>query len=318
MSLDADTLIDRRRLKRRLFFWRFLAIVGVVAAIAMSVGLWRNGLEPGARLALLEIDGVILEDADRIEAVRGLAKDDRVKGLVVAINSPGGSTYGSETLFKAVRHVAKNKPVAAVIGTLGASGGYMTALAADRIFAQSTTITGSIGVIFQTTEFSGLLEKLGVGAEAVKSGPLKGEPSPFAPMSDNTRRAMQAMVEETHAWFVGLVAERRGLDRATAETLADGRVYTGATAVSNGLVDELGGESAARDWLNTEHGIGVDLPLVPVKYGDDDQFWRRALSGARAILTGKSILPERVTLDGLISVWHPGADFLPPQAGSHN
>jgi protease-4 len=318
MSLDTDTLIDRRRLKRRLFFWRFAAIVAAVALVAMSIGLWRDGIEPGEFVALLEVDGVIVEDNDRIDAIRDLAGDDRVTSVLVAINSPGGTTYGSETLFLALREVAAKKPVVAVIGTVGASGGYMTALAADRIFAQSSSITGSIGVIWQTTEFSRLLDKVGVATEAVKSGPLKGEPSPFAPMSDDARRAIRAMVEESHAWFVGLVADRRGMDTARAGALADGRIYTGTTAVENGLIDELGGEQAARNWLYKTHGIDRDVPLVAVEYGEDDTIWRRALSGAARLLTGKSILPEGVTLDGLISVWHPGHDFLPLRTDSIN
>lgn len=318
MSLETDTLIDRRRLKRRLFFWRFAAIVAVVALTATAIGVWRNGIEPGDRVALLEIDGVILEDHDRIDAIRDLAKDDRVKSVLVAINSPGGTTYGSETLFLALRAVAKTKPVVAVIGTVGASGGYMTALAADRIFAQSSSITGSIGVIWQTTEFSRLLDKVGVTAEAVKSSPLKGEPSPFTPMSDQVRQAVQALVDESRDWFVNLVAERRGMDHAEASRLADGRIYTGATAVKNGLIDELGGDQAARDWLYKAHGIDRDVPLVAVEYGDEDPFWRRALSGAAHMLMGKSILPEGVTLDGLISLWHPGPDFLPLSTDSHN
>jgi len=318
MSLETDTLIDRRRLKRRLFFWRFVAIVAVVALIATAVGVWRDGLEPGAWVAQLDVDGIILEDHDRIAAVRDLAGDDRVKAVLVSINSPGGSTYGSETLFLALREVAAKKPVVAVIGTVGASGGYMTALAADRIFAQSSSITGSIGVIWQTTEFSRLLDKVGVATESVKSGPLKGEPSPFAPMSEQARQAVRKLVDESHAWFVDLVAKRRGMDPGKAAQLADGRIYTGATAASNGLIDALGGDQAAREWLQKTHGIDLDVPLMPVEYGDEELIWRRALSSAASLLTGKSILPEGVTLDGLISVWHPGPEFLPLRSGSNN
>lgn len=318
MSLDTDTLIDRRRLKRRLFFWRFAAILAAVAVVATSIGLWRHGIKPGARVALLKVSGIILEDHDRIDAVRNLADDGQVRGVLVAINSPGGTTYGSETLFLALRQVAAKKPVVAVIGTVGASGGYMTALAADRIFAQSSSITGSIGVIWQTTEFSRLLDKVGVATESIKSGPLKGEPSPFEPLSGPARQAVRDLVDESHAWFVNLVADRRGMEPAKAAGLADGRIYTGATAVNNGLIDELGGDQAAREWLYKVHGIDRDVPLVAVEYGEEETLWRRAFSSATRILSGKSILPEGVTLDGLISVWHPGPDFLPLRTERNN
>ena len=127
-------------------------------------------------------------------AINKILKDDQAKALLVYINSPGGSTYGSERLFKALRRVAEKKPVVAVIGTIGASGGYLTALAGDRIFAGESSITGSIGVIVQLTEFSSLMETLGVKADAITSGKLKGEPSPFKPISVGGRQNLQDMV----------------------------------------------------------------------------------------------------------------------------
>jgi protease-4 len=157
-----------------------------------------------------------------------------------------------------------------------------------------------------------------VSTEAVKSGPLKGEPSPFAPMSDAARQAVRTLVDESHAWFVRLVADRRAMNPAKAAELADGRIYTGASAEKYGLIDELGGEQAAREWLYKVHGIDRDVPLVAVEYGDEETFWGRAFSAAAGILSGKSILPEGVTLDGLISVWHPGPEFLSPRTERNN
>lgn len=300
MSLDIDAMLDRRRLKRRLSLWRATAVIAVVALVAVAVGRFGGlGLEP--HVARLDVVGVIVDDRERLEAIEELVDDDNAKALIVRIDSPGGTTTGGESLYYALRRVAEEKPVVAVIGTLGASGGYMAALAADHIVARETSITGSIGVILQTAEISGLLEKLGVTTEAIKSGPLKATPSPFEPLSDESRAATQAVVDDTHSWFVALVAERRELEQATAEGLSDGRIYTGRQALEKNLIDALGGEREAREWLAETREVSKRLPVVEVKYGEEEGLIDKFFSS----LAGKTFLPERLTLDGLISLWHP-------------
>ncbi len=305
MTTDPDNLIDRRRLKRRLTFWRFTTVIAVIAAIAAAGNAGLRQWWGDAHVARLDVEGVILENRERDQAVRALADDNDVKALVVYVNSPGGSTFGGESLYRALRAVAENKPVAAVIGTVGASGGYMVALAADRIFARENSVTGSIGVIWQTAEFSGLMKRLGITAEAITAGRVKGEPSPFRPMSPEGRRAAQNVVDATYEWFVGLVAERRGIDGPRARSLSDGRVYTGGQALGNGLIDALGAENEARQWMSNDRGISTALPVRDVVYGEEDGLLSRFTASTIAMLAGKSFLPERVTLDGLMSVWQP-------------
>ncbi len=300
MSLDADGLLDRRRLKRRIAFWRTLAIIASVAVVAVVVDRF-GGIGDRDRVARLNVIGVIVEDRDRDEALAEVAKDDRAKALIVRIDSPGGTTAGGEALYDALRQVAEEKPVVAVLGTLGASGGYMAAVAADHIIARETTITGSIGVLLQTAEITGLLEKLGISAEAIKSSPLKAAPSPFEELTEEARAATQAVVDATHQWFVGLVAERRDLALEVAASLADGRVYTGRQALENDLIDALGGEREAREWLEEVHEISSDLPVVDLEFDDE----REVIKDLFSILAGKTFLSERLILDGLVSVWHP-------------
>ncbi len=302
MAWDTDSIVDRRRLKRRLVLWRTAAIVAAAGLAVILVGRLTGTAGDDARVARIAVTGVIVEDRDREAALARVAAEPDVKALIVHINSPGGTTFGGEALYRGLRRVAEKKPVVAVIGTVGASGGYMAALAADRILALETSITGSIGVLWQTAEFSRLLDRLGVSAESITSGPLKAEPSPFKPLSERARQAAQDLVDETHAWFVDLVAERRGLPRDRAAALADGRVYSGRAAQAAGLIDDIGGEAAARAWLASARDIDRDLPVVDLDYGDEPPLLRRVLDR----LLGKSFLPERVTLDGLMSVWHPG------------
>lgn len=300
MSNDLDALIDRRRLKRKLSFWRIVAVIVVVIAV-----IWMfspAGIQDrGPYVARITVADMILENSVLERTLDDIAEDDNAKALVVRINSPGGTTAGSEELYHAIRRVAENKPVVAVMGTLAASGGYIAAIAADHIVARETTITGSIGVIFQTAELSGLLDRIGVNVETVKSGALKGEPGFDKPMTDEARAALQSMITDSYNWFVDLVAERRAMDREQVQTLADGRVYTGRQAAANGLVDSLGGERDARHWLESEHGINQTLPA----FDRDKTTKERLLTDIVGSSIKKILSSEEVILDGMVSVWHP-------------
>jgi protease IV len=307
MALDADTLIDRRRLKRQLALWRAVGVVALAGMALLALGRL-TGLGERTHLARLTVQGFIAEDTARDAAVEKVIKDGRVKALIVHINSPGGTTAGSEALFLQLRRAAEKKPVVATIGTLGASGGYIVALAADRVYARESSLTGSIGVLMQTAEFSGLLEKLGVTAEILSTGKLKGEPSMVKPLSPEGRAAFAELIQDSHRWFVGLVKSRRDLPQEEAERLADGRVFTGRQAVAVKLVDALGGEREARQWLAAERGISADLPVSDVKIEKEDEPWWRSAVSAAADALGKTLIPERLTLDGLLALWHPAAN----------
>lgn len=300
MAFDADQLMARRRLKRQLGWWRVVAAVAVAAAI-VAAGARFTGFAGGDIVARLSVDGVILEDPARDAALADIARDDGVLALVVHINSPGGTVVGGEDLFNALRAVAAEKPVVAVMGTIATSAGYMTAIAADRLFARRATITGSIGVIMQTTEITGLLERLGIRAEAIKSAPLKAQPSPFEVLTPEGRDAANDMVAAMFAFFVGLVEDRRPLDGAQVRALADGRVFTGDQAVENGLVDEIGGEEAARVWLAQTHGVALTVPIEDLEIEGDDGLLSQFVTQAAR----KTVLSKALTLDGLVSVWHP-------------
>jgi protease-4 len=252
-------------------------------------------------VARLRVDGVITEDPERIKALREVARDTRVRALLVDIDSPGGTVVGSEELFRALRRVAAKKPVVAVMGTVAASGGYMTALGADHILARQGTITGSIGVIMQTADITGLLDKVGIKPEAIKSAPLKAVPSPFEPLTDEGRAATQAVVMDMYDVFVGMVADRRGLDIQQAKKLADGRIFTGRQAVALKLVDEIGGDEEARAWLESARGVPAALPVRDVEIKHESSGLLGLVGGS----IGKALFSERLTLDGLVALWHP-------------
>jgi len=302
MPFEPDAVLARRSLKQQLFVWRVIGVVALVAAIVVTIGRLNNGLAyKRDYLARYTIDGIITEDLQRDAALSALARDDSVKGLLVHVNSPGGTVVGGEDLYTVLRDVAEEKPVVAILGTLATSAGYMTAVAADRIYAREGTVTGSIGVMFQSTEFTGLMEKLGISAEAIKSSPLKAQPSPLEPLTDEARAATQELVMDIYQFFLDLVADRRGLNDTEVRTLGDGRVYTGRQALRNGLIDAIGNESAAIDWLREERDVTRNLTIRDVVVHRDGQLWRNWISA----LTEKTMYSEALTLDGLVSIWHP-------------
>ena len=303
MSMDVETVVYRRQLKRRLRLWQVVGVVAVAIAIAVAIGTTRVGPKIGDRIARLEVAGVIVDDPARDELLKELRMDDRVKALILRINSPGGTVVGGETLYGTLRKLALKKPVVAVMGELAASGGYMAALGADHIIARQGTITGSIGVILQTTEFTGLLEKLGIKPEAIKSRPLKAQPSPLEPMSEEGRQATKAVVLDMYQMFVEMVAERRNMPIDEVFRLADGRIYTGRQAKENGLIDELGGEHEALVWLSDKRGLDAQLPVRDVAVEDGFEEIRDLFGS----ISGKSLFSETLTLDGLLSLWHPGS-----------
>ena len=298
MSLASDEIVDRRRLRRSLIVWRTAAAVLAVAIAAFVIGEFSGR---GDYVARLQISGVITRDAALTATIRKIAKDNNARAVLVDINSPGGTVVGGEELFLELRALADRKPVAALIGTLGTSAAYMAALGTDRIFSRQGSMTGSIGVILQTTEISGLLESLGITTESVKSGPLKAVPSPFEPMSPEGREATRAVIMDVFDMFVDLVAERRSLGREEALRLADGRIYTGRQAVGLGLVDEIGGDKEARAWLATERGISLKLPVRDLDPPREFSPWRSLVS----LVSQKTVFSETLTLDGLVSLWHP-------------
>ncbi len=310
MAFDVEAMIDRRRLKRSLTFWRVFGVVAaVVAAIAVFGGL-ESGGGFGAHVSRLTVSGVIFDDAARDKAIESFIDDDAAKALIVSIDSPGGTFVGGEALFRSLRRAAESKPVVAVMGNTAASAAYMTAVASDHIIARAGTITGSIGVIMQTADITGMLEKLGIKPETIKSGPLKAQPNPMEPFSPAARAATEEIIADLFAMFVEIVAERREISETKVRELADGRVYSGRQAKALGLVDAIGAEKEALAWLSDTRNIEAGLPVRDLKIADEDEVWRALLEGSLAGVfggaIGKALFSERLRLDGVISLWQPG------------
>ncbi|MFB9949912.1 signal peptide peptidase SppA [Rhizobium puerariae] len=316
--MDQMAIADRRSLRRKLSFWR---VVALLLLIGIGFAFYRVALGDGAgaavpHVARIEISGMITDDKELLERLERIADSSQARALVVSISSPGGTTYGGERIFKAIRNVAAKKPVVSDIRTLAASAGYMIATAGDQIVAGESSITGSIGVIFQYPQIDEMMKKIGVSLEEIKSAPLKAEPSPFHPASEDARTMIRNMVMDSYGWFVDLVADRRKLPREDVLKLADGTIFTGRQALGVKLVDKLGGDDDIRAYLESR-GVSKDLPVVEWKQrSSSSSFW---LAGALAEFVrqtglGQAIAPEtfrafgadKLFLDGLVSVWQVG------------
>jgi protease-4 len=334
MSSEADQIVDRRRLRRKLTVWRIVAFGVAFIAILAIFGLagGRDSVPgwAGPQIARLTVGGFIAENRPQMELIEKLAKADAVKAVIVSIDSTGGSTAGGEALYEAIRKLAAAKPTVATIGTFGASAAYMTAIATEHIVARRSSITGSIGVLFQYPEVSKLMDTLGVEVEELKSGPLKAEPSPFKPASPEAKAVVQGLINDTYDWFVSIVAERRGLAPSDARVLADGRIFSGRQALAANLIDQIGGEDEAIAWLADSKGIDRKLPVkdwTPAKSGgafslsNATVMWLAEKLGISPALIGGGILdrllPDSLKLDGLLSVWQgPGAGSGDPTRGA--
>jgi len=322
MSLDADLIVDRRRMRRKLTFWRVIAIGVIVLAVAGVAALGSNragftGVRP--YIARVTIEGLIRGDRDRVQALDRLARSSLARAVIVHVDSPGGTTAGSEQLYDSLSRLRDKKPMVIVVDSLAASGAYITALSGDHIVAQQTSLVGSIGVLFQYPNFADLLDKIGVKVEAVKSSPLKASPSGFEPTSPEAKAALDSIVKDSYAWFKNLVQDRRHLSDSELQTVSDGRVFTGHQAIGLKLIDELGDEQAALAWLAKEKNVDAKLPVrdYALQSRFSDLPFLHASVVALLDATGLSTLArrlddwgmvgevERFNLDGLLALWHP-------------
>lgn len=310
MSLETDLLLDRRWLKRRLTLWRVAAFIGLAAVLLLAAKPVLPDL--GRHVARLNISGIVTDDRKLVDAVDRAAKDPHVAAMIVTIDSPGGSVGGGESLHDAIAHVAAVKPVVAVMRGTAASAGYMVALPAARIFARQATLTGSIGVLLETPEISGLMEKIGVTATTYVSGPLKDQPSLTHPTSAAGQVVLQGLVTDLYGMFVDMVAQGRHMDVARVRELADGRAYTGRQAKPLGLIDDFGGEPEARHWIAAQHAdIPDSMPIRDIATGD----WRQRLIGAKSLsglvevaigATLRQVDPMAGQFDQAWAIWQPG------------
>lgn len=241
----------------------------VVALFVATLTMGRRGGEGGGlgfgpRVAIVELEGIIVDVDDLVRELRRFRDNPLVRAVVIRINSPGGVVAPSQELHQALLKLREaGKPVVASLGAVAASGGYYVAVAADQIYANPGTLTGSIGVIMQMANLENLFKKVGVDYVVVKAGQFKDIGNVSRPMTPEERRVLQAVLDDVHGQFIAAVAAGRNLDRSEVMRFADGRIFSGTQAKAHGMVDRLGGLEDAVNEAATLAGLPVPPRVIP-------------------------------------------------------
>ncbi|RJP93977.1 MAG: signal peptide peptidase SppA [Desulfobacteraceae bacterium] len=245
-----------------LLFTGMIAGSSVIVSMLTLAGDFRSDRLFAEKVGIIEIKGVISDARQVLEQIRDFRKDDDVKAIVVRIDSPGGGVGPSQEIYRELQKTVKVKKVIASMGAIAASGGYYIAAAADGIVANPGTITGSIGVILGYTNFESLFEKIGLYPVVIKSGEYKDIGSPVRKMTEPEQALLQEFSDNVHRQFIRDVATGRQQSEEEIRKIADGRIFSGETAKSLGLVDRLGNLEDAIEWAGELGGIEGEIPVV--------------------------------------------------------
>ncbi len=303
MSLSADQMADRARLKKDVKRWRMLALLFLVGGLIFALREQSPLQAPGANyIARVEITGFIGDDLKREEMFEKIAKDNAAKAVVIRFDSPGGTALGGEELYRTIKDLSEKKPVVAVMRTACTSACYMASLGTSHMKARDSSITGSVGVILEKAEVTELSKNLGIEPSNDRTGELKAAPSPFKKFTESERTYIQGVVDNSFSFFLDLVVNRRKLTPEAITLVKDGRIFTGKQAINLGLIDAIGGEKEAVAWLEKEKKIPQNLKFKDVKPEKEKSGLFGALEqSARRLIFGSNTQ----TLDGLISIWQP-------------
>ncbi len=305
MTITPDIILDRIKLKNSIKKWRIIAILAIT--LVLITVSFNNNVDSSSlknykeHIAKIKVEGIILEDPDKDAILNTIAEDPKIKALIVYINSPGGTIVGGENFYNSLRKISKNKPVVAVMGSLAASGGYMTAIGADRIFAREGTITGSVGVLLQSVNVTELGKKIGLEFITFKSGKLKATPSPFEKLIPEAEESIKESIADSFNMFLDMVVKRRQLSAQVINQIKDGRIFTGRQALKIGLIDAIGGEEEAVKWLQDEKGINKKLKIINVELDSNQKFIEKILS--KAINDNAPV--ATIKHGGILALWNP-------------
>ena len=279
---------------------RYKKTILIVVTIFFFVILISDSRYKKPHIAKVSIDNIITQDSFRYEKLEELSQNKNTKAVIVFINSPGGTVVGGETLYKSIKSIAQQKPIISVMGEVATSAAYMASLGSNYIFAQEGTITGSVGVLVLSSEFTELAKKIGISTEVIKSGDLKASPSPLEKMTPKAREQMEKIVQEISKNFINLVKKERKLDNNKTQLISDGRIFTGQSALQIGLIDSIGNIKEAKEYLKIERNIDM-LPILNMEIIKKEKMIEKFLS----LFTNKINASKLLNLKGLISIWIP-------------
>ncbi len=296
--MKQNELLNNFYERRKSFINKLLiAIITLLVLVSASLKFQKNEIF----LAKISIKGIIQDREDILDQLEALSEDENVKGLLTIINSPGGTYVGSKEVHDSIKNISKKIPTAVYMKEMATSGGYLVSLSSNKIYGNEGTITGSVGVILQTANISELLEKLGINPIIIKSGELKAVPNPAERIDDQKKKYLEDIIKRMQSEFLQIVKISRNLSDSTLQIVSDGRIFTGKQAKDLKLIDEVGNESDALNWLKAEAGV-------------EDKIKIKDLSSQNEInkLLDLSFLKKKINYfnqnfyNGFFAIWTPG------------
>ncbi|MFV0255978.1 signal peptide peptidase SppA [Candidatus Liberibacter solanacearum] len=281
-------------------------IVYLLIALGVTYFSW-DSIFPDRtpHVARITISGYIDDyNEDLLDRIHRVGTDDSAKALVVWLSSPGGTIYGSQSLFEAIKKVKLRKPVVTLVGSVAASGGYLISCASNAIIASQTSIVGSIGVLTSYPQFKPFLDKLGISVETIKSSPSKADPSPYSKPSPQSIQSLKDLIDEQYHWFVKIVSEERHIPYDKTLTLSSGIVWSGTKAKKLGLIDAIGGNDEV--WKSL-YSLGVDTNIKIIKdWKSPKNYWFFNFKKyVKATLEDSVPFIRQANFEGLLAVWRP-------------
>ena len=273
MSLDWQILEENKKKSFRKGLWRGIFISVSLVTIFFFFSNFNNLSSNFPHIARISISGIIYDNNKLVETINDLSENENVKSVFVKINSPGGTVVGSESLYLAINRLSNIKPVISLMGEVATSGGYIVALASNHILARQNTLTGSIGVIIEYQNFSELSNKIGISIDSIKSGKIKGGQNPLSPFDPFVKSNDQKLVDYSFNWFISLIKNNRNIDPNVIDLVSDGRTLTGGMAMDLGLIDGIGSEKEALEYLETNYPSIKGLKIIDIEIPSTNNFF---------------------------------------------
>ena len=274
---DYNTITFIEKLLQDVAKWKVISIILVFIACFFAINNKQSSnsiMNYGKDfIAVIEIDSVIQTDKHRTKVLEKLSENKNLKGVLLKINSPGGTITGSEILYNEIKKLSKIVPVYSLIYDVGASGGYMVALGSTKIFAHQTSITGSIGVLMQTLEAQELAKKIGARFRTYRSATYKAQPDSFEEPSEEIQKYMETAIKESHKFFENLVSVERKIPLSQISDVANGKIFMGNEAIVLKLIDDVSNEESVKQELLKQIGQKLDFKDISLKEDDKESFF---------------------------------------------
>ena len=285
---------EKRKSKILKFFIFFLLVFFLFFLI-------NNSVTPKNFIGKIHLEGIINDKNELISQLNEISQNKNIKGLLLIINSPGGTFVSSREIQDSLEKISAKIPTSAYMKEMATSGAYLASMGVQKIFANQGTITGSIGVILQTAQLTSLMEKIGVKPIVIKSGELKATPNPLEKLDEEKINYLKKIIVQLQKEFIDIVKQKRNLNQTIIKEISTGRIFTSKQALKLNLIDFIGNETDALDWIKKEGGLDQEIDVIEL---DKKNSLYNILN---TTFLKNSLKPFNLNLNnGILAIWTPG------------